>query len=111
VWGQHDNTLFGLTANPGGGVLNQVETQWASSTALFLKDQYKATSWLTFDLGLRLTHYSELLNENAADPRLGAAIRIQPLNWTLHGYYAYYYQPPRWIAWLDHRSILPCHRV
>ena len=94
VWGQHDNTFFGLTANPGGAVLNQAETHWANSNALFLEDQYKATSWLTFDLGLRLTHYSGLVNENAADPRLGAAIRIPRLNWILHGYYAYYYQPP-----------------
>jgi outer membrane receptor protein involved in Fe transport len=94
VWGQHDNTFFGLTANPGGSVLNQRETHWASSSALFFEDQYKATSWLTFDLGLRLTHYTGLINENAADPRLGASIRIPRLNWTLHGYYAYYYQPP-----------------
>jgi outer membrane receptor protein involved in Fe transport len=94
VWGQHDNTFFGLTANPGGNVLNQVERHWASSTALFLQDQYKLTSWLTLDLGIRLTHYAGLLNENAFDPRLGAAIRIPRLNWTLHGYYAYYYQPP-----------------
>jgi outer membrane receptor protein involved in Fe transport len=94
LWGQHDNTFFGLTANPGGAVLNQSETHWANSSALFLEDQYKATSWLTFDLGLRLTYYSGLVNENAADPRLGAAIRIPYLNWTLHGYYAYYYQPP-----------------
>ncbi len=94
AWGQHDNTFFGLAANPGGNVLNQVERHWASSTALFIEDQYKATSWLTFDLGIRLTHYAGLLNENAADPRLGAAIRIPRLNWTVHGYYAYYYQPP-----------------
>jgi outer membrane receptor protein involved in Fe transport len=94
VWGQRDNTFFGLTANPGGTVLNQVERHWANSNALFAEDQYKATSWLTFDLGLRLTHYSGLVNENAADPRLGAAIRIPRLNWTVHGYYAYYYQPP-----------------
>jgi hypothetical protein len=94
VWGQRDNTFFGLTANPGAAVLNQVEKHWANSNALFWEDQYKATRWLTFDLGIRLTHYSGLLNENAADPRLGAAIRIPRLNWTLHGYYAYYYQPP-----------------
>jgi outer membrane receptor protein involved in Fe transport len=94
LWGQHDNTFFGLTANPGGAVLNQAQTHWANSSALFLEDQYKATSWLTFDLGLRLTHYSGLVKENAADPRLGAAIRLPRLNWTLHGYYAYYYQPP-----------------
>jgi outer membrane receptor protein involved in Fe transport len=94
VWGQHDNTFFGLTANPGGGVLSQTETQWANSNALFLEDQYKVTSWLTLDLGIRFTHYGGLVNENAADPRLGGAIRIPRLNWTLHGYYAYYYQPP-----------------
>ena len=34
------------------------------------------------------------MNENAADPRLGAAIRIPKIDWVLHGYYAYYYQPP-----------------
>jgi outer membrane receptor protein involved in Fe transport len=94
VWGQRDNNLFGLTANPGGSVLNQRENHWANSNALFLEDGYKAASWLTFDLGVRFTHYSGLVNENAADPRLGAAIRIPRLNWTLHGYYAYYYQPP-----------------
>jgi len=94
IWGQHDNTFFGLAANPGGNVLNQIERRWANSDAVFFEDQYKATSWLTLDLGLRLTHYSGLLNENAADPRLGAAIRIPKINWTLHGYYAYYYQPP-----------------
>jgi outer membrane receptor protein involved in Fe transport len=94
AWGQHDNTFFGLAANPGGAVLNQVEKRWANSTALFFEDQYKAASWLTFDLGLRLTHYAGLVNENAADPRLGAAILIPRLKWTLHGYYAYYYQPP-----------------
>ncbi len=93
-WGQHDSTFFGLTASPGGGVLNQQESHWATNNAVFLEDQYKAASWLTFDLGDRLTHYSGLVNENAADPRLGAAIRIPRLRWILHGYYAYYYQPP-----------------
>lgn len=94
VWGEHDNSFFGLTANPGGGVLNQRQKQWASSDAAFLEDQYKATSWLTLDLGLRLTHYSGLVNENAADPRIGAAVRIPKINWIVRGYYAYYYQPP-----------------
>jgi len=94
IWGQHDNTFFGLAGNPGGSVLNQAERHWANSNAAFLEDQFKAASWLTFNFGLRLTHYNGLVNENAADPRLGAAIRIPKLNWVLHGYYAYYYQPP-----------------
>jgi outer membrane receptor protein involved in Fe transport len=94
VWGQHDNTFFGLTANPGGVPLNQQENHWANSDAVFLEDQYKAASWLTLDLGIRLTHYNGLVNENAADPRLGVSLRVPWLHWTLHGYYAYYYQPP-----------------
>jgi outer membrane receptor protein involved in Fe transport len=94
AWGQRDNTFFGLTANPGGAVVNQQESHWANSDAVFLEDQYKAAAWLTFDLGVRFTHYNGLVNENAADPRLGASIRVPKLRWTLHGYYAYYYQPP-----------------
>jgi outer membrane receptor protein involved in Fe transport len=94
VWGQHESASLGLTRYPGASVLNQQERHWANSDALFLEDQYKATSWLTLDLGIRLTHYQGLVNENAADPRLGAAIRIPRLKWILHGYYAYYYQPP-----------------
>jgi outer membrane receptor protein involved in Fe transport len=94
IWAQHDNVLFGLTANPGASVLNQIERNWGNSNAVFAEDQYQAASWLTFNLGLRLTHYGGLVNENAADPRLGAAIRIPKINWVLHGYYAYYYQPP-----------------
>jgi outer membrane receptor for ferrienterochelin and colicin len=110
VWGQRDNTSFGLTANPGGSVLNQQEKHWANSDALFLEDRYKAASWLTLDLGIRLTHYAGLVDENAADPRIGAALRIPRLNWTLHGYYAYYYQPPRSTAWPVRRSNLQLHK-
>lgn len=94
AWGQRDNSFFGLAANPGSTVLNQTEKHSARSTSLFVEDQYKVAPWLTLDLGVRFTHYAGLLSENAADPRAGAAIRIPRLNWTLHGYYAYYYQPP-----------------
>jgi hypothetical protein len=94
VWGQRSNAFFGLTENPGGQVLQQTERHWANSDAFFLEDQYKATSWLTLDLGLRLTHYQGLVAENAADPRLGGAVRMPLVHWILRGYYADYYQPP-----------------
>jgi hypothetical protein len=94
IWGQGDNSFFALTANPGSRMLQQQEKHWANSTAFFLEDQYRVTPWLTLDLGLRLTHYGGLVNNNAVDPRVGGAIRIPRLNWILHGYYAYYYQPP-----------------
>ena len=94
VWGQQANAVFGLTANPGGQALQQQLRHWANSNAVFVEDQYKPTSWLTLDLGLRMTHYGGLVSENAADPRLGGAIRLPRLNWVLHGYLARYYQPP-----------------
>ncbi len=94
IWWQHDNSFFGLVGNPAGGSLQQQVAHWGNSNALFLEDQYRVRPWLTLDLGLRLTHYDGLVNENAADPRVGAAIRIPKINWVLHGYYAYYYQPP-----------------
>ncbi len=62
--------------------------------ALFLEDQYKLTSWLTLNGGVRLTHFSSSLSENAADPRVGAAIRIPQLGWVLRGSYGRYYQAP-----------------
>ncbi|MGH9430932.1 MAG: TonB-dependent receptor [Terriglobia bacterium] len=94
VWGQHDDTFFGLSAHPGTQTLTQRFMPWANSEAIFAEDQYKATSWLTFNGGIRLTHYGGLISENAADPRLGAALRIPRLGWILRGYYASYYQPP-----------------
>ena len=94
TWAQRDNAFFGLTANPGGQVLQQTELHWANSESLFIEDQYKLTSWFSLDLGVRLQHYGGLVNENAFDPRLGGSIRIPRLRWVLHGYYAYYYQPP-----------------
>jgi len=93
-WGQHNNTLFNLAANPGTQVLYQQELNWANTESLFVEDQYQPTSWLTLDGGIRMIHYGGLVSENAATPRLGGGIRIPHLDWTLHGYYAYYYQPP-----------------
>jgi outer membrane receptor protein involved in Fe transport len=94
AWGQHDNVLFGLTANPGAQTLRQQERHWANNEAFFAEDQYKPTSWLTLNAGVRLTHYGGLLSEDALSPRVGGGIRVPRLNWILRGYYSYYYQPP-----------------
>lgn len=94
VWGQHDNTFFGLTANPGTQVLQQQQQHWANTEVLFAEDQYMPTSWLTLDAGVRLTHYDGLVKENAASPRVGGGIRLPRIHWIVRGYYSYYYQPP-----------------
>jgi outer membrane receptor protein involved in Fe transport len=93
-WGERNKTRFNLTENPGTNVLQQEESHWANTESFFAEDQYRPTSWLTLDAGLRVIHYGGLLSENAVSPRLGGGIRIPHLGWTVHGYYSYYYQPP-----------------
>jgi outer membrane receptor protein involved in Fe transport len=92
---QHDNTAFGITANDGSALaLQQREKLWGSVNSLFTEDQFKATEWLTFNAGLRYTHYSGSIVENSTDPRVGVAIRLPRLDWVLRGFYGRYYQPP-----------------
>jgi outer membrane receptor protein involved in Fe transport len=62
--------------------------------AVFLDDQWKPLPWLTLTGGVRLTHFNGAVAENAADPRLGAAIRIPRIGWVLRGFYGRYYQAP-----------------
>ena len=92
---QHDNTLFGLVANDGSGVvLSQRQQVNGAIQEFFAEDQYKVTSWLTVNPGIRLTRFSGLINETAASPRLGGAIEIPRLHWVVRGSYSRYYQPP-----------------
>src|SRR5258708_36267129 len=58
------------------------------------EDQFKLTQWLTVTVGVRLTHFSGAVSENAANPRVGVAVRIRHLKWVLRGFYGRYYQAP-----------------
>jgi hypothetical protein len=92
---QHDDQSVGLTANDGSGTsLSQIQASTGHLEALFLEDQYKALSWLTLTAGLRLTHFTGAVSENAASPRLGGSVRIPGLNWVLSGSWGLYYQAP-----------------
>ena len=94
-FGQHDDEAVKLTANDGSGLsLAQDRVTTGHMEAAFLEDQYKALSWLTLTAGVRLTHFSGAISENAASPRLGGAIRIPHLNWVLRGFWGKYYQAP-----------------
>ncbi|HJU11247.1 MAG TPA: TonB-dependent receptor [Candidatus Binataceae bacterium] len=96
VFGERDNQFYAATDNtdPANDVTPEQTTPWANTEAVFLEDQFKATSWLTLNGGIRLTHYGGPLSENSADPRIGAAIQIPHLNWVLRGFYGRYYQMP-----------------
>jgi outer membrane cobalamin receptor len=65
-----------------------------SLTALYAEDQFKVTSWLTLNGGLRQTHFSGNVVENATSPRVGASLRIPKLNWVFRAFYGHFYQAP-----------------
>ena len=95
AFGQHDNQLFQVVANDGSGdSFRQRNLSSGDLEALFVEDQFKATSWLTLNGGLRFTRFSGELNETAVSPRAGVALRVPKLNWVLRASYSRFYQPP-----------------
>jgi hypothetical protein len=62
--------------------------------SIFIDDKFKVTSWLTIIAGLRQSHFTADVVENATDPRVGAAVKIPHLNWVFRGFYGHFYQTP-----------------
>lgn len=100
---QQDNQLFGLVCNDPtqtacqgtpNSPLREIDNSTGSLVALFVEDQLKVASWLALDAGLRQTHFSGGVVENATSPRLGASVRIPKLNWVFRGFYGHFYQAP-----------------
>jgi outer membrane receptor for ferrienterochelin and colicin len=95
AFGQADHEFVNLIANDGSAPpLAQSQRPTGHLEAGFLEDQYKPFSWLTLMGGVRLTHFSGALSENAASPRAGGSLRIPHLNWVLRGFWGRYYQAP-----------------
>ncbi len=95
-FGQHDSYLFGAVFNDNSGNTNFSVPDSASGGVIeeYINDNFKATSWLTFILGVRQTHFQSEFTENVTAPRFGAAIQIPKLNWVFRGFYGRFYQPP-----------------
>jgi len=94
-FGQHDNESVLLVSNEDSGLtLAQGQLTTGHMEAAFIEDQYKLFPWLTLSAGVRLTHFTGVISENAASPRLGGTIRVPYLNWTLRGFWGEYYQAP-----------------
>ncbi len=87
---------FGLSYNDGSGMPSIMDKEHPTGGlgALFAEDQFKVTSWLTLNGGLRQTHFSGGVVENATDPRVGGSLRVPKLNWVLRGFYGHFYQAP-----------------
>jgi len=87
--------LFNDPADPSFGQnFSHPESLSGSMAALFAEDEFRLTSWLTLNAGIRQTHFSGSLVENATSPRFGAALRVPKLNWVFRGFYGHFYQPP-----------------
>jgi hypothetical protein len=106
AFAQQDSQLFSLifhcptpftAACPETSASNLTPTKVnpiGSLTALYVEDEFRANSWLTVSAGLRQTHFSGDVVENATSPRIGASLRIPKLNWVFRGFYGRFYQAP-----------------
>jgi hypothetical protein len=92
---QQDDQLFDLAASQQSfSGFPDREAISGSLLALFAEEEFRAASWLTLSGGVRQTHFSGGVAENATSPRLGAAVRIPKLKWVLRGFYGRFYQAP-----------------
>ncbi|HZU45464.1 MAG TPA: TonB-dependent receptor [Terriglobales bacterium] len=94
-FGQRDNQLFGLVFNDrSGSNFRDREIVNGGMETVFLEDKLTATSWLTLLGGVRQTHFSGSIVENATSPRAGVSVRIPRINWVFRAFYGQFYQPP-----------------
>lgn len=106
AFAQQDGQLFSLIYNcptpptatcPETSASDLTPTQvnpTGSLTAVYAEDQFQVTPWFALNAGLRQTHFSGNVVENASSPRVGASIRIPKLNWVFRGFYGHFYQAP-----------------
>ena len=95
AFGQHDNQFFGAVFNDGSNPnFADRELATGSLASFFVDDRLRAISWLTLILGMRPTHFSGIVSENAVSPRFGAALTVPRLQWVFRAFYGQYYQAP-----------------
>lgn len=92
---QHDNQLFGLIFNDlSNPNFTDREPIDGSMQAAYVQDKIKVTPWLTLMGGVRQTHFSGAIVENATSPRVGAALQIPRVKIVFRAFYGQFYQPP-----------------
>src|SRR2546425_720812 len=92
---QQDDARFGTGANEcSGNSFFECQRSGGRLLAAFAEDQFRLTDWLTFNGGLRFTHFAGSLEEDKTSPRAGGALRVPKLHWVFRAFYGRYYQAP-----------------
>lgn len=96
AYGQQDTQHFAVIYNDASGTVIPPLSQspGGGTTSVFLEDQFRAASWLTLNAGVRQTHFSGELVENATSPRVGLSLRTPVIHWVFRAFYGHFYQPP-----------------
>jgi outer membrane cobalamin receptor len=98
TFAQQDHQLFGLMCHDPAQCENvdppEITNPSGSLEAVYAEDQFKPASWLTLNAGVRQTHFSGGVVENATSPRVGASLRTPKLHWVFRGFYGHFYQAP-----------------
>ena len=92
---QHDNQLFGVLFNDGSATnFTDREIVNGGLEEFWFEDKFKPTSWLTLSGGVRQSHFSGTIVENATSPRAGISVQIPKTSVVFHGFYGKFYQAP-----------------
>jgi len=94
-FGQHQYNLFNNQFTDGSQNFPASSVGVTGGLAsVFINDKFKVNSWLTLIAGLRQSHFTSDVVENATDPRLGIAVKVPRLDWVFRAFYGDYYQAP-----------------
>lgn len=94
---QHDDEIFGLICNPPTTSCTNFREHGSPDGSLaeaWAEDNFRIAPWLSLMGGVRQSHFSGQLVENATSPRAGVSIRVPRLNWVFRAFYGHYYQAP-----------------
>jgi TonB dependent receptor/Carboxypeptidase regulatory-like domain/TonB-dependent Receptor Plug Domain len=92
---QHDTETFNILFNDGSGTpVFEKSSPTGALEALYIEDTFKATSWLSLMGGVRQTHFTGGVTENATSPRIGATLLLPKVDWILRGFWGKFYQAP-----------------
>jgi hypothetical protein len=92
---QHDTDVFNVLFNDQSNApVYARSSPTGSLEAAYIEDTYEPTSWLSLMAGVRQTHFSGGVDEDATSPRLGTTVRLPGVNWLLRGFWGKFYQAP-----------------